>query len=105
MRKLEQNGQMLRAQKQEKSSVFIYIKISTLLGLGWTSTFIAVIFPVFSYVFVFLTSFQGVYIFLAFVCNKNVLKLYKSLYSGQANSRQTICMRGSLSQSTTADRL
>ncbi len=56
MRKLEQNGEMLRAQKREKSSVFIHVKISTILRLGWSSTFIAVFFLVFSYVFVFLTT-------------------------------------------------
>ena len=79
MRKLEQNGQMLRAQKQEKNSLFIYIKLSTILGLGWASIYIAVLWPEFSYVFVALTAFQGVYIFLAFVCKKNVLTLYRSL--------------------------
>ena len=105
MRKLEQNGQMLRAQRQEKSSIFIYIKISTLIGLGWTSAFIAISFPVFSYAFIFLTTFQGLYIFLAFVCNKNVLMLYKRLYNGESNSRQTISMRGTVAQSTISHRL
>ena len=83
MRKLERNGQLLRAQKQEKSSVFIYIKISTLLGLGWASIFIAVFLPVFSYVFVALTTLQGFYIFLAFVCKRNVLTLYRNLVCGK----------------------
>jgi hypothetical protein len=105
MRKLERNGQMLRAQKQEKSSMFIYIKISTLIGLGWTSAFLAIAFPVLSYVFIFLTSFQGLYIFLAFVCNRNVLMLYKRLCSGKSNSHQMISMRGSLARSTVSDRL
>ena len=82
MRQLKQNGQMLRAQRQEKSSVLIYVKISTILGLGWASAFIAVLFPVFSYVFVVLTTFQGVYIFLAFVCKRNVLTLYRNLVCG-----------------------
>ena len=100
MRKLQKNGQMLRAQAQEKSSVLVYIKISTLLGLGWSSTFVAVIFPVFSYVFVFFTSFQGVYIFLAFVCNQNVFMLYKRLYNGQSKSRQTVCTRSTVREST-----
>ena len=105
MRKLEQNGQMLRAQREEKSSIFIYIKISTLIGLGWTSAFIAITFPVLSYAFIFLTSFQGLYIFLAFICNKNVLMLYKRLYNGESNSRQTISMRSCFAQSTIAHRL
>ena len=83
MRKLEQNGQLLRAQKQEKSSVFIYIKLSTILGLGWASIFIAVFLQVFSYVFLALTTLQGFYIFLAFVCNRNVLTLYRNLICGQ----------------------
>ena len=83
MRKLEKNGQMLRAQRQEKSSVFIYIKISTVLGLGWASIFIAELFPVFSYLFVVLTAFQGVYIFLAFVCKRNVLTLYRNAICGE----------------------
>ena len=105
MRKLEKNGQMLRAQTQEKSSVFVYIKISTLLGLGWSSTFIAAIFRVFSHMFVFLTTLQGVYIFLAFLCNKNVLMLYKRLCKGQSNSHQTISTRSTLRQSVELDKL
>ncbi len=98
MRKLEQNGQMLRAQKREKSSVLIYVKISTILGLGWSSTFIAVLFPVFSYVFVFLSTFQGVYIFVAFVCNRNVLTLYRNLVCGKKEA--SVPMHGQLNQCT-----
>ena len=67
MRKLEQNSQMLRAQKQENKLIPVYLKISTVFGLGWASAFLAVFFPVFSYLFVILTAFQGVYIFFAFV--------------------------------------
>ena len=89
MRKQEKNRQILRAQKQELSScaiverkrlVVVHIKISTVVGLGWASAFVAVLFPVFSYVFVILTTFQGVYIFLAFVCKRNVLTLWKNLF-------------------------
>ena len=93
MRKLEQNGQLLRAQKQEKSSVFIYVKISTILGLGWASIFIAVFLPVFSYVFIALTTLQGFYIFLAFVCKKNVVTLYRNILCGKREASASIRTR------------
>ena len=83
MRKLERNGQMLHSQKQEKRSFFIHLKISTLIGLGWTFSFFAVTFPSVSvlwYIFIVFTSFQGVYILLAFVCNQKILTMYVHLW-------------------------
>ena len=67
MRKLEQNSQMLRAQKQENKLIPVYLKISTVFGLGWASAFLAVFFPVFSYLFVILTGISGCVHFLC-VC-------------------------------------
>ena len=101
MRKLEKSGQMLRAQKQEKSSLFIYIKIAILLGLGWSCSFFALLIPVFTYVYVIFTAFQGAYIFLAFVCNKNVLMLYKRRFNKQPDTRHTLSMSNSLCRSFT----
>ena len=84
MRKHEKNRQMLRAQKQEKRLVGVHLKIATVVGLGWASAFLAVLFPIFSYVFVILTAFQGVYIFLAFACKRNVLAMWKNLFLRKA---------------------
>lgn len=80
MRQLERNSRMMRAQKQEKNFLFVYLKLSAVFGLGWASAFFAVAFPVFSYLFVVLTAYQSVFIFLAFVCKKNVLLLYRNLF-------------------------
>ena len=71
---------MMRAQKQEKNFLFVYLKLSAVFGLGWASAFFAVAFLVFSYLFVVLTAYQSVFIFLAFVCKKNVLLLYRNLF-------------------------
>ena len=90
MRKHEKNRQMLRAQKQERRLLVVHLKIATVVGLGWASAFLAVLFPIFSYVFVILTAFQGVYIFLAFACKRNVLALWKNLFLRKAEKPKLV---------------
>ncbi|XP_041476891.1 uncharacterized protein LOC121425632 isoform X1 [Lytechinus variegatus] len=61
------------------SDLLIYIKMSTLLGFTWVFGFIAAFAGVTAlwYIFIILNSLQGVYIFIAFVCNQRVLILWK----------------------------
>ncbi|XP_041476890.1 uncharacterized protein LOC121425023 [Lytechinus variegatus] len=61
------------------SDLLIYVKMSTLLGFTWVIGFIAAFAGVTAlwYIFIILNSLQGVYIFIAFICNKRVLILWK----------------------------
>ncbi|XP_030842078.1 adhesion G protein-coupled receptor E3-like [Strongylocentrotus purpuratus] len=61
------------------SDLLIYIKMSTLLGFTWVFGFVAAFANVTAlwYIFILLNSLQGVYIFIAFICNKRVFKLWR----------------------------
>ncbi|XP_041477825.1 uncharacterized protein LOC121425722 [Lytechinus variegatus] len=57
----------------------VYLKMSTLLGFTWIFGFIAAFANVTAllYIFIILNSLQGVYIFIAFICNKRVFKMWQ----------------------------
>ena len=58
--------------------------MSTLLGFTWIFGFMAAFADVAAlwYVFIIFNSLQGVYIFIAFMCNKRVFKLWSNACSG-----------------------
>ena len=60
--------------------VVMTLKLSTLLGLGWVLAFIgnATNSLWILYLFVVISSFQGLFTFVAFCCNRRVLKFYLS---------------------------
>eukprot|EP00057_Strongylocentrotus_purpuratus_P006015 XP_011660489.1 PREDICTED: latrophilin-like protein LAT-2 [Strongylocentrotus purpuratus] len=61
------------------ADLLIYIKMSTLLGFTWVFGFVTAFANVTAlwYIFIILNSLQGVYIFIAFICNKRVFKLWR----------------------------
>nr|XP_054774771.1 uncharacterized protein LOC129282939 [Lytechinus pictus] len=69
--------------KRKLSDLWIYVKMSTILGFTWIFGFIAAFTDVTAlwYIFIILNSLQGVYIFIAFVCNKRVFKLWRDSFS------------------------
>ena len=75
----------------------IYAKLSTLTGLTWIFGFIYFFSntAVLEYLFIILNASQGVFLFLAFVCNKRVIGLYKGCFGGNktAVSRQLTTTR------------
>ena len=65
--------------KRERNDIMIFAKLSTLTGLCWIFGFIYLLVDIqlFSYLFIILNASQGVFLFLSFVCNEKVLKMYK----------------------------
>ena len=65
--------------KHERNDMMIFAKLSTLTGLCWIFGFIYLLVDIqlFSYLFIILNASQGVFLFLSFVCNEKVLKMYK----------------------------
>ncbi|XP_067678709.1 adhesion G-protein coupled receptor G2-like [Haliotis asinina] len=63
----------------EKWNMLMYIKLSTITGFSWVFGFLQMVdnSQVFTYLFIFLTGAQGVFIFLAFVANKRTFLLIK----------------------------
>ena len=66
-----------RSRNADKSNAFIYMKLFVVIGLTWTLGFVANVIPhpVFWYLFIFLNTLQGVFIFLVFVATKRVWRL------------------------------
>ena len=55
------------------------LKLTTLTGLGWIFGFIASLLqsPALTYLFIALITFQGLFVFIGFVCTKRIWKLYR----------------------------
>ena len=55
------------------------LKLTTLTGLGWITGFIASLLQssALTYLFVALITFQGLFVFIGFVCTKRIWKLYR----------------------------
>nr|XP_054762317.1 uncharacterized protein LOC129268859 [Lytechinus pictus] len=66
--------------KQWAVELRIYIKISTLLGFTWLFGFLMMVVrvPFTEYLFVIVSGFQGIFIFLSFGANKRVKKLWRT---------------------------
>jgi len=54
----------------------IYVRIASVMGFTWISGFLITVSPIFSYVFIILSSMQGLYIALAFGLNQRARSLY-----------------------------
>ncbi|XP_072031884.1 uncharacterized protein [Amphiura filiformis] len=67
------------ARKKKYQELMIYAKIASLMGFTWIFAFIAAFtgMEVFWYIYIVLNSFQGLYIFLAFIANSMVWGLWK----------------------------
>ena len=77
--------------KHTRNLFAIFAKLSTLTGITWILGF-AMVFtniPAFEYLFIIFNASQGVFIFLAFVCNKRVLNLYRGFIARS----KTCCTR------------
>ena len=63
----------------ERNDFKIYVKLLTVTGVAWPLMFIDSVLPLtaFSFIATFANALQGVFIFIAFICNKKVFDLYK----------------------------
>jgi len=71
-----------KSARQDQSVILkIYVRLVTLMGFTWFFSFSAeLIHKALLYPFVVLTTLQGVYLFLAFVCKRRVLNLMKNSF-------------------------
>ncbi|XP_022101492.1 uncharacterized protein LOC110985070 [Acanthaster planci] len=67
-----------------KQELVVYIRISSLMGFTWIFGFVAAFTDVVAlwYIFIILNSCQGLLIFLSFICNKRVWRLWTNLLCG-----------------------
>ena len=66
----------------DKNYFSIYVKLSTLTGMTWIVAvpMILSLSVVFNYIYIALTCTQGIYVMIAFTCNKRIFKLYSGRY-------------------------
>jgi len=73
----------VKSSRQDQRAVLkIYVRLISLMGFTWFFSFSAeLIHKALVYPFVVLTTLQGVYVFVAFICKTRVLKLMKERFS------------------------
>jgi hypothetical protein len=71
--------------KEDKLNLILYIKLALIMGLTWVLAFIWIGTKniVMEYLFIVFNSLQGAFIFIAFVCRRNVYRLLKRKISPQ----------------------
>lgn len=89
-------------QNSEKRRFFLYVKLCFLMGVGWAFGFLAAFTDVQAlwYLFVILNTLQGMFICVAFVCTKKVLKLLKEKFSCEYRAVSGGKSRGTTSSSS-----
>ena len=81
IRETMKNSRMATGRKREKRDLGIFVRIAALMGFNWVFGFLSSLHLYLSYVFVISCSLQGVYIGIAFIFTKRILKLYSILLS------------------------
>ena len=71
-----------RAKKQREHHFIVYVRLFVLMGFTWIFGFLSAFIDrvAIDFIFVILTSLQGVFLFISFVCNKRVLKDLKKKF-------------------------
>ena len=78
----KQTTRVKSARQDQKVVLKIYLRLVTLMGFTWFFSFGAeLIHKALIYPFVVLTTTQGVFVFVAFVCKTRVLKLIRNSFS------------------------
>ena len=80
--------------KKGKQNLLICMKLATLVGFPWLFAFLGALFPdveAFEYLFVIFVCLQGLYVAMAFLFTKKILKLYKDRWNNRprVNTPQT----------------
>ena len=83
IQRVHSGTRLVHPDQSHRTMLWIYLKISALMGFAWLFGFIHLLVGkstlVFSYLFVIFASLQGVYIGLAFVVKKHIWQMYKKL--------------------------
>ena len=85
----------------------IYVKLFILMGITWIFGFISAFTDqtVIDIIFVVLTSLQGFFLFISFVCNKRVLTEVKKTVASQTTATTSTSLSSSSGKSTRGTRL
>ena len=81
--------QMATGKKRSKRELGIFVRISALMGFTWVFGFMSSLHLYLSYAFVISCTLQGVYIAVAFLFTKRIMKLYLVMLSTGRSSTST----------------
>lgn len=76
--------------KSNRNYLLIYANLASITGLTWVSgaVFYTTNSELIEYIFIIFNAGQGVFIFLSFVCNKRVLRMYIEKFDCRSASKQ-----------------
>ena len=79
--KIRNSSKIQKHTQKDRNYFIIYARLSTVTGLTWLSSIPTILTgsTVFAYIFSVLNCSQGIFIFIAFICNKRVFNLYRNL--------------------------
>lgn len=73
--------------------IVVYVKLFTLTGFSWGLQAVDSFFPLsyYSIIVSFMNSFEGIYMFLAFIANRRVLQKYQTYFRSSKTSLKSKC--------------
>ena len=80
---IRQGQSIQRHVANDRNEIGIFVKLSTLTGLTWVFGLIDSVVDLspFAYISIILNASQGLFLFLAFICNRRVLGLLKKHFN------------------------
>ncbi|KAJ8313132.1 hypothetical protein KUTeg_009315 [Tegillarca granosa] len=81
---------------RDTTSLFTF-KLFTLTGISWIFQIIDSFLPLsaFSFIVTIFNGFQGLFVFLSYICNKRVFNLYKTLFKDKRKTDSTLATNSS----------
>ena len=85
--KVRSSSKIQKHTQKDRNYSMIYARLSTITGVTWLSCIPMILTGsiVFAYIFGVLNCSQGIYIFIAFICNKRVVSLYWNMFAPAAS--------------------
>ena len=85
--KLRISSKIQKHTQKDRNYFVIYARLSTITGITWLSCIPMILTrsTIFEYIFIVLNCSQGIYIFIAFTCNKRVVSFYKNMFAPAAS--------------------
>ena len=86
--KIRNSSKIQKHTQNERNYFMIYVRLSTITGITWLSSIPMLLTgsPVFAYIFVVLNCCQGIFIFIAFICNRRVVNLYRKMIASAGSA-------------------
>lgn len=90
------NTPRVQCNQTDRHNFIVYVKLFTITGISWIFQIIDSFLPLsaFSFIVSLFNGFQGLFVFLSYICNKRVFNLYKKLFKNVDSSLSTTSSSG-----------